>query len=130
MPSIQGASHVALTVRDMQASAQWYERVFGWQVLRSMDASEAGSPRILMLDRSTLFVLGLCQHEDADPTAFDYRRVGLDHFAFKVADTAELAAWTAHLDALGVAHSPVRETDLGCFVSFEDPDGIQFELWV
>ena len=33
-------------------------------------------------------------------------------------------------DELGVPHSPVRVLDLGRFVSFEDPDGIQFELWV
>lgn len=27
MASIEGASHVALTVRDMEASAAWYQRV-------------------------------------------------------------------------------------------------------
>ena len=32
--------------------------------------------------------------------------------------------------SFGVAHSPVRVLDLGRFVSFEDPDGIQFELWL
>lgn len=83
MPSINGASHVALTVQDMERSAEWYQRVFGWQVLR---------------------------------------RYG--------ADEAELEAWTAHLDELGVARSPVRVLDLGRFVSFEDPDGIQLELWL
>ncbi len=41
MPSIQGASHVALTVRDMEASTEWYQRVFGWQVLRRYGADEA-----------------------------------------------------------------------------------------
>jgi predicted enzyme related to lactoylglutathione lyase len=30
-----------------------------------------------------------------------------------------------------VEASPVREVPgLGCFISFEDPDGIQLELWV
>ena len=130
MPSIQGASHVGLTVRDMEASAEWYRRVFGWQVLRRFAAGEAGTPRIVLLDPSCFFVLGLCQPEDGPRDSFDHRRTGLDHFAFKVADEGELERWTTHLDDLDVAHSPVRVLDLGRFVSFEDPDGIQFELWV
>lgn len=130
VPSIQGASHVALTVRDMEASAQWYGRVFGWQELRRYGAEGAGTPRILLLDRSSLFVVGLCQPQDGLADAFDHRRPGLDHLALKVTDELELDRWIAHLDELGVAHSSVRVLDLGRFVSFEDPDGIQFELWV
>jgi glyoxylase I family protein len=130
MPAIQGASHVAFTVRDHDASAEWYQRVFGWQVLRRYGADDAGTPRILLLDPSTFFVVGLCQPEDGAIGAFDHRHTGLDHFAFKVADERELDAWIAHLDELGVAHSPLRVLDLGTFVSFEDLDGIQFELWV
>ena len=129
-PAIQGASHVAFTVRDMEASAQWYQRVFGWQILRRYGAGEAGSPRILLLDRSTLFVLGLCQPEDGEGVAFDPRRTGLDHLALKIADGAELDRWATHLDELDITHSPVRVLDLGRFISFEDPDGIQLELWV
>ncbi len=70
--------------------------------------------------------------EDGSVGAFDHRRTGLDHFAFKVADEGELDRWIAHLDDLGVAHSPVRVRvlDLGRFVSFDDPDGIPFELWL
>jgi len=130
MPAIQGASHIGLTVRDMKASAEWYQQVFGWQVLRRYGADEAATPRVLLLDPSCFFVMGLCQPENGAGDAFDYRRTGLDHFAFKVADADELERWISHLDELGVAHSPVRELDLGRFVSFEDPDGIQFELWL
>ena len=130
MPSIQGASHMGLTVRDMEASAEWYQRVFGWQVLGRLGADEAGTPRILLLDPQSFFVVGLCQPADGSADAFDYRRTGLDHFAFKVGDEDELHSWIAHLDDLGITHSPVRELDLGKFVSFEDPDGIQFELWL
>lgn len=130
MPFLSGASHLALTVRDMEASADWYRRVLGLRELRRYGAGEAGSPRILLLEPSTFFVLGLCQYDDGSADAFDHRRTGLDHVAFKVADEAELDRWLAHFDDLGVPHSPVRVLDLGCFVSFEDPDGIQFELWL
>ena len=129
-PSIVGASHIALCVRDMEASAAWYQRVFGWIELRRFAAGEAGTPRIILFDPASFFALGVCQPEDGSGDEFDYRRTGLDHFAFGVADHAELDRWAAHLDELGVAHSPVRETALGKFISFEDPDGIQFELWL
>jgi glyoxylase I family protein len=130
MPTLSGASHLALTVRDMDASAAWYQRVLGLQELRRYGAEEAGSPRVLLLDPSSFLVLGLCQPADGSADAFDHRRTGLDHLAFKVADQDELDRWIVHLDELGVAHSPVRVLDLGRFVSFEDPDGIQFELWL
>jgi glyoxylase I family protein len=129
-PPTLGASHIALTVRDMEASAAWYQRVFGWIELRRFGAGEAGSPRILLFDPASGFALGLCQPEDRSGDVFDYRRTGLDHFALRVADQAELDRWAAHLDDRGVAHSPVRETVVGRFISFEDPDGIQFELWL
>ena len=130
MPLVDGASHIALTVRDMEASAEWYQRVFGWQVVRRYTGDEAGTPRILLLDPSSFFAVGLCQPQNGSNDAFDHRRIGLDHLAFKVADEGELERWITHLDELGIAHSSVRVLDLGRFVSFEDPDGIQFEFWV
>ena len=129
-PSIQGASHVALTVRDMEAGAEWYQRVFGWQVLTRLSADEAGTPRIILFDPATGFALALCQPDDGSGDRFDHRRTGLDHFALGVADQADLDRWLAHLDDHSISHSPIRELALGRFVSFEDPDGIQFEIWL
>ena len=82
---------MALTVRDLDASAAWYQRVFGWTVLRRLSAEEAGSARVLLLDPQSFFVVGLCQPADAAGGRFDHRTTGLDHFAFAVADDAELA---------------------------------------
>ena len=131
MPSVTGASHLALTVRDLEASAAWYQRVFGWTVLRRLSAEEAGTARVLLLDPQSFFVIGLCQPEDGEGGRFDYRTTGLDHFAFGVADDDALASWAAHLEQEGVPASPVREVPgLGRFISIEDPDGIQFELWL
>jgi glyoxylase I family protein len=130
MPSLSGASHLALTVRDMDASAEWYQRVLGLQELRRYSSDEAGSARVLLLDPASFFVLGLCQPDDGSSEPFDHRRTGLDHVAFRVTDEAELDRWIAHLDEFGVPHSPVRVLDLGRFVSFDDPDGIQLELWL
>lgn len=114
----------------MDASAEWYQRVFGWIELGRLVKGEAISPRILLFDASSGFALGLSQPEGGSGDDFDYRRTGLDHLAFGLADEEELGRWVAHLDEIGVDHSPVRELDLGKFVSLEDPDGIQLELWV
>jgi catechol 2,3-dioxygenase-like lactoylglutathione lyase family enzyme len=54
----------------------------------------------------------------------------LDHLALEVADEAELNEWVSELDAMGVARSPIRELGHSRFLSLEDPDGIQLELWL
>ena len=62
---------------------------------------------------------------------FDERRVGLDHVAFRVADLPELDAWVAHLDAIGVSHSGVKDIEGhrgGPLIVLRDPDRIQLEL--
>src|SRR3712207_7556087 len=70
-------------------------------------------PRSTLFPYTTLFrsVVGLCQPSETSTDTFDHRRTGLDHFAFKIADVGELNHWIAHLDDLGIAHSPVRELD-------------------
>ncbi len=130
MPDILGAAHVGLTVRDMDASARWYQQVFGWTVMARFGPAERATPRVLLLDPKSGFGVSVCEPVDRSGDPFDYRRTGLDHLALEVADDDELARWVAHLDELSVAHSPVREAGAARFVSFEDPDGIQFELWV
>jgi glyoxylase I family protein len=132
MPSFNRVSHIALTVPDMRASADWYERVLGFDFVREFQVppGDAGIPRILLLHQPSGLLLSLCRHPDRTGDAFDPRRTGLDHIAFEVADRAELTSWTAHLDALGVGHSPVRDLGHASFVSVEDPDGVQIELWL
>ena len=129
MPSITGASHVALTVRDMEASAKWYCDVFGWQAVHRLSEQEAGSPRVLLFDPASTFVVAVCEPAPDAADRFDHRRVGLDHLALAVADEAALHEWVEHLDALGVDHSPVREFGPAKFLTVDDPDGIQIELW-
>lgn len=85
-----------------------------------------------MLTRpGTPFFLGLDHHEEADRLPFDPRRTGLDHFALAVTSAAEVHAWAAHFDALGVEHEPVREMSDPmplALVLLRDPNGIVIEL--
>jgi glyoxylase I family protein len=127
MPRFTHAQHVAFTVTDREASAEWYQRILGFRLVRKLDT---GIPRILLIEPESKFVLSLCNHPDGSGDHFSPLRTGLDHLAFAVEDEGTLAAWVTHFDDRGVDHSPIRDLGNAKFVSFEDPDGIQLELWL
>jgi glyoxylase I family protein len=79
---------------DMRVSADWYQRVLGFEFVKEFQVApgDAGIPRILLLHQRSGFLLGLCDHPGRSDDAFDPRRTGLDHIAFEVADRAELAS--------------------------------------
>jgi hypothetical protein len=52
--------------------------------------------------------IDLNEHATNSGEAFDPSRTGLDHLGFSVSSYDALVAWAAHLDAQGVAHSPIR----------------------
>ena len=127
MPTFSRPQHLALSVSDRHRSARWYRETLGFEFVREF---ETGIPRVLQMHVASGFFISLYNHADGSGDPFDPRRTGLDHFALAVEDDAALAAWMEHLDALGVAHSPVRDIGRAHFVSLEDPDGVQIELWL
>lgn len=126
MARFDGPVHVGLTVRDRKASADWYQRVLGFEFVRTVETDIA---QISVLRHDCGFLVGLYDHERATGDRFDPFRTGLDHLALEVGTEERLQAWIEELEALGVRHSPVRDIGHARFVSLEDPDGIQFELW-
>ncbi len=73
-------------------------------------------------------VSAFTQHSQQETAGFSARRPGLDHVSFGVADRAALEEWVAHLDALGIEHSPIQDNQQPRGVTFNDPDGIALEL--
>jgi len=126
MPELSGWSHVSFSVRDRDASVAFYTDVLGFKTLAVTD--RADWRQTIMLHPNGMCV-AFQQHTGNSGEAFDYAATGLDHFGFGVGTVRELQDWIDRFEELGVAHSPVRDTDLGQFVSFEDPDGIQLELF-
>jgi glyoxylase I family protein len=74
-------------------------------------------------------VLGLCEYRDGSGDRFDEFRTGMDHLAFAVSGPAELTAWVARLEELGIEHSPIAETPVGKVLTLRDPDNTQLEFF-
>jgi glyoxylase I family protein len=124
--------HLGLTVRDVEASASWYERVLGFRRVGE-HASPDGARRKVFLRHDGLRArIGLTEHRDGSREPFDETRVGLDHVSFGVADRAELDAWAERLSSFGVVHSPITAANsipFAAVIVFRDPDNIQLELF-
>jgi catechol 2,3-dioxygenase-like lactoylglutathione lyase family enzyme len=129
MPTITGFHHISLTVSDAAKSEQFYTNVFGFvPVLELPDEHGHGFKRVLAHAESRT-ILGLSVHASNEGSPFTEFRTGLDHFSFGVPSRAELDAWVARFDELGIEHGEPRTTPVGDLVTLRDPDNIQVELW-
>ena len=128
MPELIGFSHIDLTVSDCARTAVWWQEVLGFTLVHQarIEAHEVRS----MVHPSGLAVTVLTHDKTAKSDAFDERRVGLDHLAFRVSDQDELQRWVTHFDAMGVPHTGIIDTGFGPTVVFRDPDDMQLELYV
>jgi catechol 2,3-dioxygenase-like lactoylglutathione lyase family enzyme len=127
MPKMQGTSHLALTVSDLDTSIAWYEKVLGGVRVPMLD--EPGH-RIIGILTPDGFFIGLHDH-GATPKGdrFSEFRVGMDHVAFRCPDRACVEEWESHLDQIGVAHSGIKDVSYGSVLTFRDPDNIQLEFY-
>jgi len=128
MPNITGIAHVELSVRDLDASTEWYAHAFGFEAVWSGTDAERELVSRAILHRPSGIVLGLMKHADSDGSIFSPNRTGLDHISFAVADRDEMGRWLAHFDRLGIAYSPITEVEWGAQFTVADPDGIAIEL--
>lgn len=129
MPAVSGANHIAFTVTNVERSSEWYCDLLGLVPVASGDDEDV-SYRVLAHPASG-WVIGLRQYHRTPGERFDELRTGMDHFAFGVADRAELEAWEAALRQRGdIPFTPIADTPSASMIVFRDPDGIQLELWL
>ncbi len=125
MPNIGGVTHVSFSVRDLETSHEWYQRVLGLKTLVPPFEREHYKETILAAGNT-----GIClqQHFDNSRDEFSEHRTGLDHLALRVESEEEYKAWLAHFDELGIQYWTQEERGFGPMVVFRDPDNIQLEL--
>jgi glyoxylase I family protein len=129
---IIGIHHLGLTVRDVEASAAWYERVLGFERAGQFESPDGARRKVFLRHRGFGVRLGLTQHGGGTDDVFDETRVGLDHLSFAVTDGQELDVWAGRLSAAAVTHSPIAPANSipGALVLvLRDPDNIQLELF-
>jgi len=127
MPEHMGISHIDLTVLDCERAADWWQDVIGFTLVHRT-SGETFETRSLV-HPSGVAVTVMTHDGTPELGAFDERRVGLDHLAFRVADRDELQRWVSHLDAKGVTHSGIIDIGYGPTLVFRDPDNVQLEFY-
>jgi len=116
--------HIHLFSRDPEATAAFYERMFGAEIIRSMPQ---GKPRIdLKLGGANIFILDVSQDEKAVPGP-GHPHQGLDHFGLEVKDIdgicGELKAKGAHFTR---GPETIRPGTRIAFLT--GPEGVSIEL--
>ena len=114
--------HVAIRVRDMEASAAWYEKVLG---LKRYQLPQWGDYPIFMLAGTSGIALFPANPEDPEVDRTS-RNVKIDHFAFNVGRKAfELAQ--RHYESLGQEFD-FQDHHYFHSIYTKDPDGHTVEL--
>jgi catechol 2,3-dioxygenase-like lactoylglutathione lyase family enzyme len=129
--------HIALTVTDVDASVEWYERIFGLRF--KMDVPHEGGVGKLLADDAMQLVVVIHRHDANEGGLFGETVTGLDHVGLFLPSRNDLEAWQDHLEANGVGRSEVAEKPLtqspiadesyGSVLVLRDPDNIQLELF-
>ncbi len=116
--------HIHLRSPDVEETAKWYERVFGAEVIRTM---QQGQPRVdLKLGGVNIFIAPVTPSETVH-AAPAHPHQGLDHFGFTVSG---IDAVVAELKAKGVEFTKEPTTVRpGTRIAFlKAPQGVSIEL--
>lgn len=118
---------VSLSVREREKSVAWYGDVFGFEVFERLE--EDAYVEAVMIHPPSGTILCLQRHRGNEGEAFDPRRTGADHVAFRVESREQLEDWERWFTEKGIAHSPVADRHYGSVLCMQDPDEIQLELF-
>ena len=125
-PADVGLTHLALPVRDVEATAEFYARYAGLRIVhRRVDA---GTGVVWLADGTRPFVIVCIEHPEISPQLNgDYAHLGMG-----CRDRADLDARVAAARADGVAVLGPHDSGppVGYWAILTDPDGHQLELSV
>ena len=123
--------HIHLRTTDPEAMAQWFEKMLGAEVVRTM---QGGQQRIdLKLGGADVFIMPVAPGDKVNPPPVTPYQ-GLDHFGLTVsgidAVAAELKAKGVEFISAPVTFDLGEDWDYGALrvVFLKDPDGFILEL--
>jgi len=121
-PAFTGFHHYAPLVRDLDASAAWYERVLGLTHAGTRCPEDEEIDGVLLSDPDSGVAIRLQRAGQGRPPS---------HTAFSVASRSQLDTWAGWLDGLGVTHGGVVDVDTPApyaYLVFHDPDDVPLVL--
>lgn len=125
-PTLTGVHHLKFPVSDLPASLAWFQSAFGARRVAAQDHLDAAGRLYAVI----VMLPGLAEPVELRLAPAAARAVaGYDPVTFGVADLAALETWAAHLDAVGIEHSPVINGYIGQLIDLRTPDGLAVRLY-
>ena len=122
MFKIEALDHVALSVRDLERSAQWYADVLGFK--REHEGMWDGVP--IFVGNGNAAIALFPAREKGGSTSHDRAAVRTLHFAFR-ADRENFLRAQAELKKRAIAFD-FQNHEISHSIYFRDPDGHQIEI--
>lgn len=122
MFQVQGIDHVALLVRDVEASARWYGDVLGLE--RLFREVWGSSPAVVGTGGTALALFPVASPNPNPPPGRD--TICVRHVAFRVSH-ADFMAAQQDLVRRGIPFS-FQDHQAAHSIYFQDPDGHQLEI--
>ena len=126
MTSVRGLGHLALRVSNLARARAFYVGIL------KLPVRFEGPGRLLLDVHGIILALIGDDPHTAENDHFDPFRVGLDHLALSVPDVEALGGLLTELNQAGVLNHGIEVDEVtgASYISFYDPDGIAWELYV
>jgi catechol 2,3-dioxygenase-like lactoylglutathione lyase family enzyme len=119
---LEGLDHIAITVRDVPRSVEWYQSVLGLE--RRYQEAWGDYPAVVGIGTTSIALFPVSSGE---PTSLPARHaLGMRHVAFR-ATAANFAAARQALTRYGISFE-FQHHQISQSIYFTDPDGYQIEI--
>ncbi len=117
---LEGIDHVAIGVRDIERSAEWYIEVLGFERLH--EGMWSGVPTFIGKENTGIALFPANQ----EPKTSGHREIRMLHLALR-ADRKNFLAAQGELEKRGIEFE-FQDHEIAHSIYFRDPDGHQLEI--
>jgi len=123
---IEGIDHIAITVRDLNESLEFYTKLLGLTVVRKMETPDMNIV-FLQAGETKIELFGLKKEKTNAPIPIGTKDLGLKHIAFKV-DNVEALAKDLKDKGINFIRGPEKTVAGLTIAFFKDPNDVSIEL--